>query len=110
MCVFVCVCARVCVCLYVCVCVRACVCVYHMYAYVYARMHMEYICVYIYDHIHATQRCRMNDANLQALSAKYQRTPAQLLIRWCLAKGCVLFWAFFCERQAIEAGMNRGSR
>lgn len=32
---------------------------------------------------------RMNDPKLQALCTKYKRTPAQLLIRWCLAKGFV---------------------
>ena len=56
--------------------------------YVYVCMYIH-IHMYIHTHIHT---CRMDDANLQALSAKYQRTPAQLLIRWCLAKGCVFFF------------------
>jgi len=32
---------------------------------------------------------KMNDRNLQAMCAKYQRSPAQMLIRWCLERGHV---------------------
>lgn len=32
---------------------------------------------------------KMNDCKLQTMTAKYQRSPAQILIRWCLEKGYV---------------------
>jgi diketogulonate reductase-like aldo/keto reductase len=45
---------------------------------------------------------RMSDPKLQALCAKYKRTPAQILIRWCLSKGFVAIPKSTKEARIVE--------
>ena len=41
---------------------------------------------------------RMSDPPLVAMAAKYQLTPAQIMIRWCLQRGYIVIPKCACTR------------
>lgn len=50
------------------------------------------------------QATRMNDPTLQGLAKKYNKTPAQVLLRWSLQKGFVPLPKSVTESRIIENG------
>ena len=52
-----------------------------------------------------TQGRRLGDSTIAKIAEKYQRTPAQIVLRWCLQKGVVIIPKSDREHRIIE---NKG--